>query len=53
MENNAQEMTLVGFYHFASKDKTRHYYVVQALTNKIDDTNEINRAFVVDVFVSE
>lgn len=53
MENNVQEMTLVGFYHFASKDKTKHYYVVQALSNQIEEGKAINRASVVDVFVSE
>lgn len=50
---NVQEMTLVGFYHFASKDKTKHYFVVQALSNKIEEGKAINRASVVDVFVSE
>ena len=53
MENNVQEMTLVGFYHFASKDKTKHYYVVQALSNENDVSKGINKASVVDVFVSE
>lgn len=50
---NVQEMTLVGFYHFASKDKTKHYYVVQALSNQVEDGKAINKASVVDVFVSE
>ena len=50
---NVQDMTLVGFYHFSSKDKTKHYYVVQALTNEIDLSKSTNRASVVDVFVSE
>lgn len=50
---NVQEMSLVGFYHFSSKDKTKHYYVVQALSNQIEEGKAINKAFVVDVFVSE
>ena len=50
---NFQEMTLVGFYHFISKDKTKHYYVIQALSNINDISNGINRANVIDVFVSE
>lgn len=50
---NVQEMSLVGFYHFASKDKTKHYFVVQAMTNKIEEGKAINRATIIDVFVSE
>ena len=53
MENNVQEMTLVGFYHFLSKDKTKHYYVVQALSTTNDISNGINKVSLVDVFVSE
>lgn len=50
---NVQEMTLIGFYHFSSKDKTKHYYVVQALFNELNVSNSTNKASVVDVFVSE
>jgi len=50
---NVQQMTLVGFYHFASKDKTKHYYVIQAMLNQIEEGKAINRASVIDVFVSE
>lgn len=48
-----QEMSLIGYYHFDSKDKTKHYYVVQALssTNNVSEGNF--KSNIVDVFVSE
>lgn len=48
-----QEMTLVGYYHFASKDKTKHFYVVQALSSKNDVSNSNYRSTICDIFVSE
>ena len=48
-----QEMSLIGYYHFSSKDKTKHYYVVQALSSTNDVSNGIYKANVVDIFVSE
>lgn len=50
---NVQDMTLIGFYHFSSKDKTKHYYVVQALTNELNVSNSTNKATVIDIFVSD
>ena len=50
---NVQDMTLIGFYHFSSKDKTKHYYVVQALTNEVNVSNSTNKATVIDIFVSD
>lgn len=48
-----QEMSLIGYYHFASKDKTKHYYVVQALSTTRDVSTGNFKSHIVDVFVSE
>lgn len=50
---NVQEMTLVGFYDFFSKDKQNHYYVVQALSSTNDVSKGTCKSVIVDVFVSE
>lgn len=47
-----QDMTLIGYYHFASKDKTKHYYVIQAMSNTNDISNGNFRANIVDIFVT-
>ena len=50
MVDNIEEFVLCGYYHFDSKDKTKHYYVVQLLANnKENETN--NRATLIPVFV--
>lgn len=48
-----QEMNFIGYYHFASKDKTKHYYVVQALSTTKDVSNGNYKTNIVDIFVSE
>ena len=48
-----QEMSLIGYYHFDSKDKTKHYYVVQALSTTNDVSHGTCKSSIVDVFVSE
>lgn len=48
-----QEMSLIGYYHFSSKDKTKHYYVVQALTSTNDVSQGNYKSNIVDIFVSE
>lgn len=50
---NVQEMPLVGFYHFSSKDKTKHYYIVQAMSYQVEEDIAVNKATVIDVFTSE
>lgn len=50
---NVQEMPLVGFYHFSSKDKTKHYYVVQVMAYQIEEGKAIRKSTIVDVFTSE
>lgn len=48
-----QEMSLIGHYYFPSKDKTKHYYVVQALSSTRDVSAGNFKSHIVDVFVSE
>lgn len=50
---NVQEMSLIGYYHFSSKDKTKHYYVVQALTSTNDVSQGNYKSNIIDIFVSE
>ena len=40
MEEQTQEMILVGYHHFYSKDKTKEFLVVQCLFN--EDNRERN-----------
>lgn len=53
MGNNIEDMILVGFYHFSSKDKTKIYYVAQFLYNQVDIERVNNKGTVINVFVTD
>lgn len=46
-----KQMTLVGFYNFSSKDKTKRYYIVQALFNEIDKSNNTIKSNIINIYV--
>lgn len=51
--NEVKEMTLVGFYNFSSKDKTKRYFVFQVLSNDIDISNNTVKSNIINIFVTE
>ena len=51
--NEVKEMTLVGFYNFSSKDKTKKYFVFQVLSNDIDISNNTVKSNIINIFVNE
>ena len=51
--NEVKEMTLVGFYNFSSKDKTKKYFVFQALFNIVDVSSNSVKSNIVNIFVDE
>lgn len=48
---NSQDMVLVGYFHFESKDKKNIYYVVQCLVNKKENNN--NKGSMINIFVDD
>ena len=53
MENSTQEMILVGYHHFNSKDKKQIYYVVQCLYNEDDRTRGNLKGTMINIFVED
>lgn len=53
MENSIQEMTLIGYHHFSSKDKSDIFYVVQVLYNSTDIERANNKATMINIFVTD
>lgn len=53
MENSTQEMILVGYHHFTSKDKKQIYFVVQCLYNEEDRTRGNLKGTMINIFVEE
>lgn len=53
MEKSIQDMVLIGYHHFSSKDKTQIYYVVQCLYNKFDAERSNNKATLINIFTTE
>lgn len=51
--NETKKMSLVGFYDFSSKDKTKHFYVVQALFSEIDKSNSSVKSSIINIFTDE
>lgn len=51
--NEVKEMTLVGFYNFSSKDKTKKYFIFQALFNVTDVSTNSIKSSIVNIFVNE
>lgn len=49
--DEVRQMTLVGFYNFSSKDKTKRYYIVQALFNEIDKSNNSIKSNIINIYV--
>lgn len=48
-----QEMSLVGHYHFSSKDKQNTYYVVQCLYVEEDASQGNKRGSLINIFVNK
>lgn len=53
MEIQVKQMTLVGYYHFNSKDKTKIFFVVQCLYSSVDLSNDNLRGTMINIFVDE
>ena len=53
MEKTTQEMILVGYHHFNSKDKKQIYYVVQCLYNENDLSRGNLRGTMINIFVED
>lgn len=53
MGNSTQEMILVGYHHFNSKDKKQIYYVVQCLYNEDDRTRGNLKGTMINIFVED
>lgn len=53
MDSQIQEMTLVGYYHFSSKDKQNHYFVVQCLFSENDLSKNIMRGTMLNIYVDD
>ena len=53
MEKTTQEMILVGYHHFNSKDKKQIYYVVQCLYNENDLARGNFRGTMINIFVED
>lgn len=53
MENSTQDMILVGYHHFNSKDKKQIYYVVQCLYNEDDRTRGNLKGTMINIFVED
>lgn len=53
MGKTVEEMVLVGFHHFSSKDKTKIYYVIQCLHNDVDIERSNNKGTLINIFVTE
>ena len=53
MENSTQEMVLVGYHHFNSKDKKQIYYVVQCLYNEDDRSRGNLKGTMINIFVED
>lgn len=51
--NETIEMAFVGHNHFASKDKSNIYYVIQVLHNTEDVTKNTNKATLIPIFVTD
>ena len=53
MENQVQEMILIGYHHFNSKDKKQIYYVVQCLYNEKDISRGNLKGTIINIFVDD
>lgn len=53
MDKSIQEMVLIGYHHFSSKDKKNIFYVVQVLYNSTDIERSNNKATMINIFVND
>lgn len=53
MEKSLQDMILVGYHHFSSKDKSEIFYVVQVLYNNTDIERANNKATMINIFTTD
>ncbi len=53
MENQVQEMILVGYHHFNSKDKKQIYYVVQCLYSEKDVSRGNLKGTMINIFTDD
>lgn len=51
--DEVKQMSLVGFYNFSSKDKTKKYFVIQALCNEIDKSQNTIKSNIINIFTDE
>ena len=51
--DEVKQMTLVGFYNFSSKDKTKRYFIVQALFNEIDKSQNTIKSNIINIYTDE
>lgn len=47
-----EEMNLIGFYSFSTKDKSKNYYIIQLLARDNNKTSNNLRGFIVNSFVN-
>lgn len=48
-----EEMVLIGYFHFESKEKKQIYYVVQALHSDNDVSKSIKKGTLINIFVPD
>lgn len=48
-----KEMSLVGFYNFSSKDKTKSFFVIQVLFYEEDKSMNSIKSNIINIFVNE
>lgn len=53
MENQTQEMILIGYHHFNSKDKKQIYYVIQVLHSDNDLTRGNMKGTMINIFTDD
>lgn len=53
MNTQSEDMVLLGYHHFSSKDKKEIYYVVQCLHNDKDITKGTNKATMINIFTDD
>ena len=51
--DEVKQMTLVGFYNFSSKDKTKRYFIVQVLFNEIDKSQNTIKSNIINIYTDE
>lgn len=47
-----EEMNLIGFYSFSTKDKSKNYYIIQLLARDTNKNSNNLRGYIVNSFVN-